>query len=113
MSSGAFVNSDQMYGTKSARISGGVVGVTNGPGVFFTANVAIISGVGASGIIYVYDAPSGAGSPVSGSLAPILFFVSGAAAGATYAPQPFFSGLNVSIVSGIGYAVTVTYRNGI
>ena len=109
----AFVNSDQMYGVTNTRISGGVVGVQNGKGVLFTIGIAAISGIGVSGIVYVYDAPSGASTPTSGSLAPILFYTSGTATGVTYAPQPFLSGLNISIVSGTGIAVTLTYRTGI
>jgi len=112
--SNAFVNSDQMYGVKSARVSGGgnAQGIMTGAGVLFTVSAAITSGAAASGQIIVFDGVSGATVWASGSTSPVLFYNSGGSTIPVYAPAPFFSGLCVSNTAG-GVVVTVTYRAGI
>ena len=108
----SFSNTEQNYGNASLRVNSGTKGVLTGQGVLFSVVLGINSGAGASGIVAVFDSISGVTNFASGSSAPVLFFTSGGGAQSLYAPQPFFSGLNVSNVSGAGLFVTITYRTG-
>lgn len=109
MSSSLLTNTQQDYGNKSLRVSGGSVGVLQGAGILFSVAPYITASGATGSIVQVYDSASGAALTAT---APILFYQSGTATMPFYGPQPFLSGLNV-LTSGAGTGVTVTYRAGL